>query len=127
MIPTPTGSAPDDCPFPPANAREEIPSAQTVKPAGHTKGPWDDGIHHAVTRGGRTYAYVGGNSIVSVACVPLGVEGYGREEGEANARLISAAPDLLDVLQLIQRFNTCGPGTDALINRAISKATGSPR
>jgi hypothetical protein len=68
----------------------------------HTPGPWDDGIHHATTSSGRTVTHIlAAGQAVPVAAVPLGVEGYGREEGEANARLIAAAPDMLHWLKRI--------------------------
>lgn len=66
----------------------------------HTAGPWNDGIYHAVVQGGRTFAYITSSKLlVPIAAVPLGVEGYGREEGEANARLIAASPSMLSALK----------------------------
>ena len=67
--------------------------------AKHTPGPWADGIHHRQRDGGREFAYITANKVlVPVAAVPLGVEGYGFDEGCANAHLIAAAPDLLAAL-----------------------------
>lgn len=69
------------------------------KPA-HTPGPWIADFHNEQREGGRFITYVrGGNQLVPIAAVPTGVEGYGRDEGRANARLIAAAPDLLAAVQ----------------------------
>ena len=71
----------------------------------HTPGPWGDGIHHRTRSGGREVAHVHARGrtppdIVPIAAVPLGVEGYGFEEGCANARLIAASPEMLPALKL---------------------------
>ncbi len=69
----------------------------------HTKAPWDNGLHHAVWNGGRRYAHIRSHgNLVPIAAVVLGVEGYGHDEGEANARLIAAAPDMLAALKLAE-------------------------
>ena len=61
----------------------------------HTPGPWLADFHNEQRAGGRFITHVrGGNQLVPIAAVPTGVEGYGREEGRANARLIAVAPDL---------------------------------
>lgn len=68
----------------------------------HVSGPWIADFHNEQRDGGRFITYVrGGNQLVPIAAVPTGVEGYGREEGRANARLIAAAPDLLAALSAI--------------------------
>lgn len=74
--------------------------------AGHTPGPWIADFHNEQRDGGRFITYVrGSNQLVPIAAVPTGVEGYGREEGRANAALIGAAPDLwLAVVELEARF-----------------------
>lgn len=74
--------------------------------AGHTSGPWVADFHNEQRDGGRFITYVrGGNQLVPIAAVPTGVEGYGRDEGRANATLIEAAPDLwLAVVELEARF-----------------------
>lgn len=69
--------------------------AEQVK---HTVGPWLADFHNEQRNGGRFITHVrGGNQLVPIAAVPTGVEGYGREEGRANARLIAAAPDFAEV------------------------------
>ena len=66
----------------------------------HTPGPWDDGIYHATMSGGRLIAYIRAPKvIVPLAAVPIEVDGYGRDEGEANCRIMTAAPELLEALR----------------------------
>jgi hypothetical protein len=67
----------------------------------HTPGPWIASDHFVERRGGRTYIPVlrPGNDPVPVAVVHIEVDGYGRGEGQANARLIAAAPDMLAALR----------------------------
>lgn len=94
----------------------------------HTPGPW---IFHDRTRskdnrimvlhpdGERLIADTGqGCSSPTRGPIP-------KEEREANARLIAAAPDLLEALELVQfwmKFNTPCPLGE--IDRAIAKAKG---
>lgn len=66
---------------------------------GPTPGPWLADFRNERREGGRFVTYVrGGNQLVPIAAVPTGVEGYGRDEGRANAALIAAAPLLRDAL-----------------------------
>lgn len=46
------------------------------------------------------------------------------EEGKANARLMAAAPDLLEALEMMLEFPNTGPATDAA-KKAIAKAIGA--
>jgi hypothetical protein len=96
----------------------------------HTPGPWKfhkgrgiDPRFHVQTVGGYQISETPKNGI---AC---GIE----SANEANARLIAAAPDLLNALELalatIQRLAPPKPydhtqGTRDVINAAIAKATG---
>jgi hypothetical protein len=72
----------------------------------HTPGPWIVGAHFAERLGGRTYIPIlrPGNDPVPIAVVHRDVDGYGQGEGEANASLIAAAPDMRKVLQDITRW-----------------------
>lgn len=96
----------------------------------HTPGPWNDGIYHAVKQGGRTLAYITApGHMVPLAAVPIEVDGYGREEGEANCRIMTAAPEMLEILKQIQALpgaavdiERAGLGDD--FRRAIAKAEG---
>lgn len=90
----------------------------------HTPGPWLADFHNEQRNGGRFVTYVrGGNQLVPIAAVPTGVEGYGREERRANARLIAAAPELLAALQALdERGHT--QATWSIAKRAMAKATG---
>jgi hypothetical protein len=57
--------------------------------------------------------------------VPAGIDGFG--EGEANARLIAAAPELLAALQAVADYWAGGdipPDIDAAMRDAIAKAQG---
>ncbi len=76
---------------------------------GHTPGPWVADFHNEQREGGRFITYVrGGNQLVPIAAVPTGVEGYGREEGRANARLIAASPQFAeaapDAVEILDRY-----------------------
>lgn len=84
----------------------------------HTPGPWrTNGCYISSNYGEVGHAYW-------VSSMPDGMS-------EANARLIAAAPELLEALQAI----IDGPGLDcvpdndvqALISSAIAKATGAPQ
>ena len=83
--------------------------------AGHTPGPW--------TAIDRSHVYTEGLQLVAVAQ-------HGRSV-EANARLIAAAPELLEALQaIVERVNggssyRMGADVDGLARAAIAKATGS--
>lgn len=62
----------------------------------HTSGPWFADLLNERREGGRFYVFITAKEqLVPICAVTSGVEGYGREEGRANARLIAAAPDLL--------------------------------
>ena len=69
-------------------------------------------------------------NLVPIAAVPTGVEGYGREEGRANARLIATAPELLselaDAVKTLRALGLRGEEFDrkeALIARATTGDT----
>jgi len=89
--------------------------------AKHTKGSWF--IH----REGFSTVYVesriGGGMIQEVAA--CGPTEKGSEQQEANARLISAAPDLLEALQAMLDEDDGGYAADKA-RSAIYKATGGP-
>ncbi len=91
----------------------------------HTPGPW-------VVVGSRT-KYVEARLVGSLmqevaACGPtLADEGYGQQQ-EANARLIAAAPDLLEALKALLERYALAIGNEGIecyqARAAIAKATG---
>ncbi len=89
----------------------------------HTPGPW-----HTIREGSSTVyveSRIGGGWVQEVSS--CGPTANGSEEQEANARLIAAAPELLDALEMVMKkyskhldgfaFEQC--------HAAISKATGA--
>jgi hypothetical protein len=80
----------------------------------HTKGEW-----HVTPNG----EYVGtlGQGKTGVCMILM----KGREEGQANAKLIASAPELLEALLAVQKdleqFSLL-PSTENLVNNAILKA-----
>lgn len=93
----------------------------------HTPGPWEAHNGEVTTRqiNGRSYRRIAAIQDYGVGCLP--------EVDKANARLIAAAPDLLDaaegVVGDLERFvSHRGPGPDqrlALLRAAIAKAKGA--
>lgn len=95
----------------------------------HTPGPWE--VVHAeygiVVRtesptktkyGASRYAAIGGfdrNEPDQLA------------EAQANARLIAAAPDLLEALLFVLKYESMGAVTEATARAAIAKATGETK
>lgn len=63
-----------------------------------TPGPWFADLHNERRDGGRFYVFITASGLVPVCAVTSGVEGYGRDEGRANATLLAAAPDLYEAL-----------------------------
>lgn len=91
-----------------------------TEPTKHTPGPWEllPGVaeHEIKSQDGDYIAYVVGHSWGAISS----------EQGDANARLIAAAPDLLEELRAIERFNTPLPcGLLEQARAAIAKAEGA--
>jgi hypothetical protein len=96
----------------------------------HTPGPWtaDPG---AVTGAPHTYVRTGGRR---EARAVARAQGRSARESEANARLIAAAPDLLETLKTVERclsesagggeIQQSRAGVRELARRAIRKAEG---
>lgn len=91
-----------------------------IDDGGHTQGPWADIKGYIVVKGGRTLA---------------SVNSHNTSEGKANARLVAAAPDLLEAAKEIaawaEQANPAGYGglgkdLHRKVLAAISKATGTP-
>ncbi len=105
---------------------------EEAKTSKHTPGPWSVG-----TRGDGTPGYVYcdnelGSAVAIVYGKPLEYTVFSRAEEIANARLIAAAPDLLEALRYYASPETWtinqveGPDGDygAKARAAIAKATG---
>lgn len=73
----------------------------------HTPGPWSRGIGRDAAKGmdGKGYAICAGPCIIARVTgmgYPIGKGSH--PESDANAKLIAAAPDLLDVLLKVSMF-----------------------
>ena len=101
--------------------REGVP---TKKSAGHTPGPW---TYDALQRGGGYKALKTRWTILAPGVDDeVGTVRRGGDIGEANARLIAAAPDMLEALRLCElhlRSNHDGGLADT-VRAAIAKAQG---
>jgi len=95
----------------------------------HTPGPWEQTDGHGPTPHGTAVAQVGGNQYLIASCTAY----FGREGGQANARLIAAAPELLAALEqahmaligyLPAHRNVVTDAAIEAARAAIAKATG---
>jgi hypothetical protein len=90
----------------------------------HSKGPWTLEPGSVVKSG--AYLKVLGSNGVTVARVPIPEKIYRQPEAKADARLIAAAPDLLECLQEIVENKSVAldflTGTLARAKAAIAKA-----
>lgn len=86
----------------------------------HTKGEWT----------ATQTSISDSNGVIATAYVNTVKRYIGKQEAEANAKLIAAAPDLLEALLAIRNysnaFNECPPKMKDCINNAIKKATTWP-
>lgn len=80
----------------------------------HTQGEWK------VSPANKTRVLVDRDILISDARVTIPI---GREEAEANAKLIAAAPDLLEALKYVKRFLVSTEVDINFIDQAIKKAT----
>jgi len=97
----------------------------------HTPGPWT--VRIAKTSVGLVRWHIAGVDADSFAPIAINSGSFdlfrSRETEESNARLIAAAPDLLEALAVLTElvsFQICDDGHPAIINAraAIAKATG---
>lgn len=103
----------------------------------HTPGPWTALIEGESTWGSDSHSVVAGEHFAGVADVMIeceasthgedGVTHVTQEHGIANARLIAAAPDLLEALIAVLAYcvEDEGQPTVATARAAIAKATGA--
>lgn len=91
----------------------------------HTPGPWSIGNP---PYGDRTYVYSNDATGSAIANVKLTYVPRSMAELEANARLIAAAPDLLNVCRMIldddDTVELLSDESRAALSTAIAKATG---
>jgi hypothetical protein len=101
---------------------------------GHTPGPWSHDYRKTVRNGMAHEVFDGtGELIATVAWYPVKLNDTTTTTNrEANARLIAAAPDLLEALidarsqlEVYEREATGEAYNDLEINAAIAKATGA--
>ena len=87
----------------------------------HTPGPW----HLAEVENGsiKHMVPVGPDGYSLCTVVHDGDTPFGAIYMDADARLIAAAPELLEALQMLLEFPNTGPATSAA-RAAIAKATG---
>ena len=88
---------------------------------GHTPGPWTYGVP---SPGANFSIY---STKMSIGRLGIASNSKRAAEGEANARLIAAAPDLLAALKMVQRsteWPTMESETQDAVSAAISRATG---
>lgn len=76
----------------------------------HTPGPWevflDDDFYPGIEAKDRRYSII----VFGDEGGDCGVQGKTHEEALANARLIAAAPDLLEALWVFAEIDECGIG-----------------
>lgn len=96
-----------------------------AKDANHTDGPWTAGEDRDYQEG--MIGVWRGEDLVAVVCHHNGEKPGGR--GEANARLIAAAPELLEALEEILSADSDMPSYQSSLDKAeaaINKARGEP-
>lgn len=100
----------------------------------HTKGPWHIGAGNGqgciFSDSGRTRLEPGGTTLYSIAQI---TRGWNESEDDANARLIAAAPEMLEAcrlaLEVFKRELPCEHGSPTIgrawgaLEHAIAKAT----
>ncbi|HDA7126277.1 TPA: hypothetical protein O5T86_001281 [Staphylococcus aureus] len=98
-------------------------AAQTSTAGKHSPGPWvvNGEVREVGADGGEKHRLYCADIVLGaewrgyVASVQScdHIDGITREEAEANARLIAAAPDLLKAAEkFIAQWNACGPNSD---------------
>lgn len=102
-----------------------------MKHEAHTPGPWSNGVSHIIKVSRSEIGNNGRYSCLIKSGIIAEVFGDTKEECEANARLIAAAPELLEALELIVKNVRAGITGNNEINsiylrqaeKAIQKAT----
>ena len=92
--------------------------------AKHTPGPWLTDRNNVHTGQIATIHHCLNNNWVEVWTDKWAETGLGEAEQEANARLIAAAPELLEALQALLAESVYESMATATARAAIAKATG---
>jgi len=102
--------------------------------AKHTPGPWDCLIEGVEQRGGDSHTISAGEHFATVAMVPLASDASTHgEEGEtviteaeaiSNARLIAAAPELLEALRALLAVQGVDEYDNDRVNRLVAEGDG---
>ena len=90
----------------------------------HTPGPWEA---QPPLNPNDDYADISGPEHIGLAAVVWNIDGKPDEVCQANARLISAAPELLEALEIVEPVidaMTASVEPGRMIRAAISKARG---
>lgn len=93
--------------------------------SGHTPGPWRT-RNHGVIVGGPFHQFERGTAQrqIAMACVIVDCE-QAEAERDANARLISAAPDMAEALRFASQFLSEGSNDPTERARAIAMIDGA--
>lgn len=89
-----------------------------MKQSQHTQGPWmvnkrkNNGGNYEITKCGQP-----------IACVYTEEWGYDARDGQANANLLAAAPELLEALEGLHSLQTCFPQRNTIVAKALEKAS----
>lgn len=86
----------------------------------HTPGPWTAPSAGIYTETGKMIAAVADPRMAKQACAPGGHPNM--DEGHANARLIAAAPELLEALESLLNQNMAGVDLSARDRHELCKA-----
>lgn len=98
----------------------------STQPSKRTKGPWEYRVMPGATKGTKAlFVYQVGPPGPYHAIARVMTRDFTWAEAEANARLISAAPDLLRTLEVVEMLlEDDEPISINLVRAAIAKATG---
>lgn len=95
----------------------------------HTEGPWTFQARPSGSENHKGFRICGPEFFIALEVIPVDQDG---KEGEANARLIASAPELLEMvlemkaeLELIAMEEGAEPYNNPQLNEVLAKATGA--